>query len=160
MMTPEQLAEELKALHYTEKLVLAQKLIEYAYDELAQLSSQLAPLRSSSIMEEKPEPHAAEQPDEEAGANDDGNAVRQEKPRPSRKGSNAAANVKITSFNELVQTLKKNKCRTEAALVREIIDLYKYRGEISSREARKIIARFVQKNMIDIDGNGMVSWRV
>ena len=165
MMTPEQLAEELKALHYTEKLVLAQKLIAYAYDELAQLSQQLAPLRSSSTMEvpesnpveesaamQQADGSVADKREKEAGK-------RQDRYRGKRSGVQETENAKIGSFNQLVQALRRIRCQKEAELEQNIMDLYKYRGGITPLEAKKIISRLIQKEIIAIDGNGMVFWR-
>ena len=164
MMTPEQLAEELKALHYTEKLVLAQKLIEFAYDELAQLSQQLAPLRSSSAMEleekapveedvapQKVENKVVEKPEKAP-------VKKQEKYKAKRLAPQEAENAKIGSFNELVQALKNIRCEKEAELVKAIIDLYKYMGGITPNEAKKIITRLVQKGIIAIDERGRIAW--
>ncbi|MBO4513802.1 MAG: hypothetical protein J5746_13675 [Victivallales bacterium] len=164
MMTPEQLAEELKSLHYTEKLVLAQKLIEYAYDELAQLSQQLAPLRPSSTMTlEEKEPVEEElvqppAPPAEKSVQEKATVKRPEKGRAKRLGPQDKENVKIGSFNELVQALKNIRCEKETELVKAIIDLYKYMGGITPNEAKKIIARLVQKGIIAIDERGRVAW--
>ena len=167
MMTPEQLAEELKALHYTEKLVLAQKLIEYAYDELAQLSQQLAPLRPSSTMafeEKEPVVEELAQPSSPPAEKnlqeklEKAPVKRAEKGRAKRLVPQETENVKIGSFNELVQALKNIRCEKETELVKAIIDLYKYMGGITPNEAKKIIARLVQKGIIAIDERGRIAW--
>ena len=160
MMTPEQLAEELKALHYTEKLVLAQKLIAYAYDELAQLSQQLAPLRSSSTMEvseSKPVEENAE--DVADGKQEKAPGKRQDRYRGKRSGVQETENAKIGSFNQLVQALRRIRCQKEAELAQSIMDLYKYRGGITPLEAKKIISRLIQKEIIAIDDDGTIFWR-
>ena len=156
MMTPEQLAEELKSLHYTEKLVLAQKLIEYAYDELAQLSWQLAPLRQSSAMTLKEN----EPVEEELAPQSMNDTVveKQERGRFKKTGPKKPENAKIGSFNELVQALKNIRCAKETELVKAIIDLYKYMGGVTPNEAKKIMARLVQKGIISIDERGRVAW--
>ena len=167
MMTPEQLAEELKSLHYTEKLVLAQKLIEFAYDELAQLSQQLAPLRPSSTMalaENEPAEEEAVQPPAPPVEKDvqekqeKAPVKRPEKGKAKRLGPQDTENAKIGSFNELVQALKNIRCEKETELVKAIIDLYKYMGGITPNEAKKIIARLVQKGIIAIDERGRIAW--
>ena len=160
---PEQLAEELKALHYTEKLVLAQKLIEYAYDELAQLSRQLVPLRPSSTMEmpkgEPAEGKTAPPPAEETAVERQEKTPVKRQDRVKRQGAQETESAKISSFNQLVQALRRIKCEKEAELAQSIMDLYKYRGGITPLEAKKIISRLIQKEIIAIEEDGTVFWR-
>ena len=79
--------------------------------------------------------------------------------RVKRQGAQETESAKISSFNQLVQALRRIKCEKEAELALSIMDLYKYRGGITPLEAKKIISRLIQKEIIAIEEDGTVFWR-
>ena len=135
-MTKEEILQEAKALHYTEKLALAQSLIQLSRKELEQLTSQFQPRVEAPCSQFK----------------------ETESPAPSSDNSISSYTSELT-FEEIVDKLRKLKCKKDKTIINSIMAMHQFRGGISGGDANKIVQKMRLQKIIDIDEKGKVIWR-
>ena len=135
-MTKEEILQEAKALHYTEKLALAQSLIQLSRKELEQLTSQFQPRVEDPCSQFK----------------------ETESPAPSSDNSISSYTSELT-FEEIVDKLRKLKCKKDKTIINSIMAMHQFRGGISGGDANKIVQKMRLQKIIDIDEKGKVTWR-
>lgn len=135
-MTKEEILQEAKALHYTEKLALAQSLIQLSRTELEQLTSQFQPRVAPPCSQFK----------------------ETESPAPSSDNSISSQTSELT-FEEIVDKLRKLKCKKDKTIINSIMAMHQFRGGISDGDANKIVQKMRLQKIIDIDEKGKVIWR-
>ena len=136
-MTTEEILQEAKALHYTEKLALAQSLIQLARKDLEQLTSQF-------------QPHPELQEDNsfktETVFSDDNNTSSVSKP------------AELT-FEDIVSRLRKLNCKKEKTLLNSIVAMHQFRGGISEADARQILKKMISERIISRNEQGNIDWK-
>lgn len=136
MMTKDEILQEAKTLHYTEKLAIAQSLIQLSRKELEQLTSQFQP-RS-------------------AGQSDQGKEAMHSVRSSDSAGSTQADEL---TFEEIVDRLRKLKCKKDKTMLNSIMAMHQFRGGISNDDANKIVQKMRLRKIINIDEKGNVTWR-
>ncbi len=132
-MTKEEILDAIKELHYSEKLAIAQSLILMARKDLEQITSQFQPM---------PQKVFSQAPLDETKTND---------------------SVPITTKNELtlddiIERLKKLKCKKEKTMINSIMAMYQFRGGITEENAKKLIQKLLARKTISITDNGSIKW--
>ena len=135
-MTKDEILQEAKALHYTEKLAIAQSLIQLSRKELEQLTSQFQPRVATPGSQCK----------------------KTESPAPSSDNSSSSQTSELT-FEEIVDRLRKLKCKKNKTMLNSIMAMHQFRGGISDGDANKIVQKMLLRKIINIDEKGNVTWR-
>ncbi len=138
-MTKEELLLAAKTLHYTEKLSLAQSLIQQARQDLEQITSQLHPCAAAEIVKATPIVVKTEAPIVESPA----------------KPQETPAEL---SFDDIVARPRKLNCKKEKTMMNSIAAMYQFRGGISETDIKKIIHKMSMKKIISITETGAISW--
>ena len=136
-MTKEEILQEAKSLHYTDKLAIAQSLIQLSRKELEQLTSQFLPRIDLNKS----------------------NCVKIEKSFPADKSSPETQKSALT-FEEIVANLRKLKCKKEKTMLNSIAAMHQFRGGISEADAKKIIQKMCSEQIIDCDAKGNIVWKI
>ena len=139
-MTKEELLLAAKTLHYTEKLALAQSLIQQARQDLEQITSQLHPCVASEIVKANPATAKTESPNIEQPA----------------KPQETPAEL---SFDDIVARLRKLNCKKEKTMMNSIAAMYQFRGGISETDVKKIILKMSMQKIISISETGAITWK-
>ena len=139
-MTKEELLLAAKSLHYTEKLALAQSLIQQARQDLEQITSQLHPCAAADIVKQT------------------STATKSDTPQIEQ-----AAPLKETpaelSLDDIVARLRKLNCKKEKTMMNSIAAMYQFRGGISETDVKKIILKMSMQKIISISETGAITWK-
>ena len=135
-MTKEEILQETKSLHYTDKLAIAQSLIQLSRKELEQLTSQFLPRTDIN----------------------ENNSVKTENSFSTDKSSSKTQKSELT-FDEIVANLRKLKCKKEKTMLNSIVAMHQFRGGISDADAKKIVKKMCSEQIIDCDTKGSIVWK-
>ena len=112
-MTKDEIFNAAKELHYSEKLDLAQKLIQIARKDLEQITCQL-------------QPHSAV------------TSTSAEKKNETVEITTASTTATELSLDDIIARLKKLKCKKEKTMLNSIIAKYQFRGGITEENVKVV----------------------
>ena len=137
-MTKEEILEAAKNLHYTEKLDLAQRLIQLSRQDLEQITSQLHPCAAVADTKAIPIATKADTPNFE-------------------QKETKETTTELT-FEDIVARLRKLNCKKEKTMMNSIAAMHQFRGGISESDINKIIRKMCTQRIISISETGAISW--
>ena len=137
-MTKEEILQAAKNLHYTEKLALAQSLIQISRKDIEEITSQFQP--NPAINDTSSIPSAN---------------IETAKQEQVEKTKEATTEL---SFEDIVARLRKLNCRKEKTMLNSIAAMHQFRGGISESDSKKIILKMCMKKIISISETGAISW--
>ena len=137
-MTKEEILQAAKNLHYTEKLALAQSLIQISRKDIEEITSQFQPKPAINDTSSIP--------------SDNIETTKQEQTEKTKEATTEL------SFEDIVARLRKLNCRKEKTMLNSIAAMHQFRGGISESDSKKIILKMCMKKIISISETGAISW--
>ena len=137
-MTKEEILQAAKNLHYTEKLALAQSLIQLSRKDIEEITSQFQPKPAINDTSSIPSIN-----------------IETAKLEQAEKTKEASTEL---SFEDIVARLRKLNCRKEKTMLNSIAAMHQFRGGISESDSKKIILKMCMKKIISISETGAISW--